>query len=129
MGRFLASMAFLALAGCVVGQPASSFTPEGADAAAEASHGDAGNVPETSLVGDGGGPQSFACGPTFCPTTTYCLITLTEAGAEAQEDCYPPVQCDAGDCACIEGVVAASYCDGGHVTCTATTGVVATCTP
>jgi hypothetical protein len=129
MGRLLAPVALAWLAGCTVGQPPSAFNPEGADAATDAGHGDGGTVvPDGGLLGDGGGPTTFPCGATFCPSTTYCLITLSDGGAELQEDCYPP-ECDAGDCACISGVVASAYCQGGHVACTDTPGVIVTCAP
>ena len=127
MARLLAPVALVALAGCFPGQPPSSFNSDGTDAGIEAGHVDGGAFPDGSFLGDGGGPTTFACGPTFCPSQTYCLITLSDGGAELQEDCYPPVMCDAGDCACIEGVVAGAYCPGGHVTCTAGAGVIATC--
>src|ERR1700722_16328545 len=86
MGRLLASVALAALAACTVGPPPSSFTPEGADAAMEAGHGDGGTpFPDSSLLGDGGGPTTFPCGPAACPSALYCLITLSDAGAELQE--------------------------------------------
>jgi hypothetical protein len=128
MIRVLPSIALVVLAGCFDDTIPSSFTP--ADAAAEAARADAGPLYDAgSLVGDGGGPTTFPCGPTFCPSSTYCIITVTDSGAETAEDCYPLLQCHAGDCACIAGVVATAYCPGGHVTCSATAGVVTTCAP
>jgi hypothetical protein len=130
MIRVLPSVALIAFAGCFDDSTPSTFTPEGNDAAVEGGRDDAAGPPEAgSLVGDGGGPTTFPCGPTFCPSSTYCLITVTEAGAETAEDCYPLLQCAAGDCTCIAGVVAMAYCHGGHVACSAKAGVVTTCAP
>jgi hypothetical protein len=126
-------MTFIGVAGaCTVSPPPSSFTPDGSDAAAEAGHGDGSTpFPDSSLLGDGGGPTTFPCGPTYCPSATYCLITLNDAGAELQETCYPRELdgCDAGNCACVSAVVASAYCPGGHVACTDTDGIVVTCAP
>ncbi len=130
MGRLFAPVMLVVLAGCTVGPPASSFNPEGSDAATEAGHGEGGPLfPDGSLLGDGGGPTTFPCGPAACPSALYCVITLSDAGAELKEDCYPP-ECDSGDdCACISAVAASAYCPGGHVACTQTDGIVVTCAP
>jgi hypothetical protein len=131
MTRLLLLSFLVALAGCFNDTVPSSFSPGDSDTDAAADGGRDGTAPSDAgnLLGDGGGPRTFPCGPTSCPAQTYCLITLTDAGAETSESCYPPVQCDAGDCTCIAAVVASAYCPGGHVTCEATAGIVTTCAP
>jgi hypothetical protein len=130
MRHALPCLALLAAAGCFDDTTPSSFAaadagPDGARA------GDGGASYDGSLLGDGGGLATFPCGPTSCPSATYCVIDVSDAGAETNEACYPLLSCAAGDCSCIQNVVQTSYCAGGHVTCkgTATAGVVTTCAP
>lgn len=133
MRRTLASLACLALlpgaAGCFDDTTPSSFSPADAGADGARPPTEDGGSYDGNLLGDGGGPTTFPCGPSVCPSSTYCLIELTDAGAETYESCYPLLSCAAGDCSCVENVVQTSYCPGGHVTCNAAAGVVTTCTP
>jgi hypothetical protein len=131
MCRFLSCLSLLVAAGCFDDTTPSAFVP--ADAGPGGNHPQDGGqgAYDGSLLGDGGGPVTFPCGPSICPAQTYCVIALTDAGAETSEACYPLLSCAAGDCSCIQNVVQTSYCPGGHVTCkgTAIAGVVTTCAP
>jgi hypothetical protein len=127
MRRLVASTALLALCGCFDQSTPSSFTPPGPDAGS--TDGASGDGHVGNLLGDGGGVSSFPCGPTFCPTTTYCLTQLSDAGAEVSEDCYPFLLCKTTDCACLSGVVQTAYCDGGHITCNVAAGTILSCAP
>lgn len=107
MHRGLGLLAFLAAAGCFDDTTPSSFVP---DAGPDGSRppADAGSGYDGSLLGDGGGVMTFPCGPTSCPSASYCVIDVSDAGAETYEACYPLLSCAADDCSCIQNVVQTS---------------------
>ncbi len=131
MRRALGLLALLAAAGCFDDTTPSSFVPADAGGDSARAMGEGGSY-DGSLLGDGGGSTTFPCGPTSCPSATYCVIDVNDAGAETYETCYPLLSCKADDCMCIQNVVQTSYCPGGHVTCKVTppsSGAVTTCSP